>query len=151
MKKWMFIFVVLLVTVGVAYTFFHKSYISFELVGELPNGSEDFRPLGYEFFHSTQELESYFRRNKRTKQLEKNLSDITFDFTNYSYCIFYGRQVASMSYSYKTTYFDDPTPTYTRPKRKIPVFVTYGEGPGSEKGTFLYRVSKDDRLRGFYD
>ena len=133
------------------YRFFHKTYISFELVYKVPDSSKEFRPLGYEFFHTKQELESYFRRNDRTKELKEKLSDIAFDFDQYSYCIFYGREVTSMSYSYKTTYVDDITPTYARPKGKVPVFVTYNEDSNSRKGVFLYKVNKDNKLRGFYD
>ena len=140
----------LMIIAGGVYEFFHKNSISFETVYRVPN-DEKFRPLGYEFFHSRQELESYFKRNNRTKDLRGKLSEVEFDFVNYSYCIFYGRKITSMSYSYKATYFDDITPTYARPKGKIPVFVTYDAAPSSERGTFIYRVSKDDRLRGFYD
>ena len=151
MKKWTLVCLVSLVIAGVSYTFFHKTYVSFELVGKVPEGNKDFRPHGYEFFHSRQEIESYFRRNERTKELHKNLSNVPLDFTNYSYCLFYGRKVVTMSHSGKTTYFDDPTPSYARPSGKIPVFVTYDQTLSGERGTFLYRVSKDDRLRGFYD
>lgn len=131
------------------YTFYHKTYINNDLVFQSLNKNEKNYPDAYEFFHSKEEIEHYFYRNKHTKDIKIKCRDIVFDFKNYSYVIFDGHRVKKIFYSYKTTFFDDISPSYAKPKGKKPVFVEY-EDDKSEKGIFIYKVKKDISLRGFY-
>lgn len=107
--------------------------------------------MAYVFFHSENDLKKYFSINAATREIERKAANIKFDFANYSYCIFFGRKVTNMNYSYKQTYFDDPTPSYARTKGKIPVFVEYEKDNTNPTGIFLYRVPKNEKMRGFYD
>ncbi len=65
---------------------------------------------------------------------------------------FFGKRVVKMEYSLKQTVFDDPTPYYSKPKNTIPVFVEYDKSDLKENnGLFIYRIPKNNKLRGFYD
>lgn len=149
MKKIIIFLVSATILMLLVYTFYHKNYIQYDLVFKSLNKNEKFYPGAYEFFHSKEDIHSYFNRTTETKGYGIKSRNIVFDFENYSYVIFYGRRVKNMYYSYKTTFFDDISPSYARPKNKIIVFVEY-ENDKSEKGIFIYKVKKDIRLRGFY-
>jgi hypothetical protein len=154
MKNLIVILVVLLLAAIVVHRFYNKTQLSFKLICKVKDSTGEFRPLGYEFFHTRQELDSYFDRNKETKELKIKLDGVIFDFNKYSYSIFYGREVESMFYSYKSTYFDDITPSYARPNGKVPVFVTYENvlpNTTDSNCVYIYGLDKDARLRGFYD
>lgn len=130
------------------FVFYHKNYLDYKLVYEGFNLKENFEPNAYEFFHSKEEIISFFKRNKETRKIENNCGNIKFDFENYSYCIFFGGRVKQMYYSYKTTLCNDISPSYARPSGKKVVFVEY---EGNKKNTvFIYRIKKDNSLRGFY-
>lgn len=72
------------------------------------------------------------------------------NFNDYSYCVFFGKEVSQLFYSMKTTYFDDPSPSYAscRKKGKKCVFASYVPDTTS-KGVYLYCVPKDAQLSGF--
>jgi hypothetical protein len=152
MKRIVVVVVSVLIAVLIgAYFFYKRNIIKYEMVYEIPNSKEEFRPQAYVFFHSDKDLERYFRRNSTTKQIGIKTSSVKFDFNKYSYCIVFGKKITNMEYSQKQIYFDDPTPTYARTKGKIPVFVKYENGESATNGIFIYRIAKDERLRGFYD
>ena len=141
------------------YLFLKKVYLDFEEVCELSNiRTREFRPFAYVFFHSQKEIDDFLRNNysdlaPNTKKVKSCiLSKINLDFVNYSYCIFYGRKVENMYHSFKTTYFDDLTPSYVKRHRSDIkcVFVTYSNKElNNSNGIFLYKVKKDKRLSGF--
>lgn len=129
------------------FIFFNKTYLDFSLVYVEKNNDETFKPDAYEFFHSKAEIISFFNRNEKTKKFGANC-DLNFNFENYSYCIFYGCEIKRMYYSYKTSFFNDLTPTYAKPKNKKVVFVEYVNN--KENGIYIYKIAKNDKLRGFY-
>jgi len=136
------------------YFFYKKVYLDFEIVCEFPNiRNGEFYPDAYVFFHSQQSIDNFFELISETRKIKSFIpKEIVFDFTNYSYCIFYGRKVENMYYSYKTTYFDDPSPSYASCRKygKKCVFVKYfDQRLDSANGIFLYRVNKDEKLSGF--
>jgi hypothetical protein len=137
-----------------SYFFFKKNYLDYELTCKLPNvRNGEFYPDAYVFFHNKKSIDSFFELTEETKNLKKNIPEGTiFDFNNYSYCIFYGRKVKSMYYSYKTTYFDDPSPSYASSRRygNKCVFVTYDKPTSNiDNAIYIYRVKRDDKLSGF--
>lgn len=145
------IFILSVFSIGY-YLFIKKNHVNFELVSKVQNSNEDLYPLAYEFFHSQIAYETFFERNSNTKILKNNFpksSDL--DFTNYSYCVFFGKGLEDLYFSYKTTYLDDPSPSYAscRSKGKKFVVAIYNEtSENSEKGIFLYKITKDERLSG---
>ena len=152
MKKIIIIFVILFSSIGF-YIFFQKNYLDFKIVSNTTNSNEPFSPMAYEFFHSEKSYDSFFERTVWTKNIKSNFPNVgKLDFENYSYCIFFGKSVKSLYYSYKTTYFDDPSPSYASARRygKKCVFVVYeDEASDDKKGVYLYRVKRDNKLRGF--
>lgn len=151
MKKIALLLIVILALTVALYLFYKKSYIQHELAFNIPNSNEEFRPQAYLFIHSKDELNGYYQTNTNTKELQAQLTNATFNFDKYSYCIFYGKRVKTMEISKKQSIFDDPTPSYARTKGKIPVFVKYDDTNSSDKGIYIYQVQNDNRLRGFYD
>lgn len=144
--------IALIIFASGSYFFFKKNYLDYELVSQIPNSNEEFHPMAYEFFHSKNAYESFFARNTNTIKLKTvfpNSSNL--DFENYSYCIFFGKSLNSLYYSYKTTYYDDPSPSYASCRRKGKKFVQaiYNEtNQNNDKGIFLYKVKKDEGLSG---
>lgn len=147
------ILVLSLLSLG-TYLFNKKNHLNFELVSKVQNSNEEFYPLAYEFFHSQNAYDSFFKRNSETKDLKKYFpKSADLDFNNYSYCIFFGKSLNDLYFSYKATYFDDPSPSYAscRSQGKKFVVATYKDTiQNDEKGIFLYKVNKDDKLRGVY-
>lgn len=137
-----------------SYFFFRKKHLDYELAYKLPNvRNGEFYPDAYVFFHNQKSIDRFFELTDETKKLKKFIPPETiFDFDNYSYCIFYGRKIKSMYYSYKTTYFDDPSPSYESCRRygyKC-VFVTYDKPTSNiDNAIYIYRVKKDEKLSGF--
>jgi hypothetical protein len=147
MKKKILLLSLLTLMLLVCFVFFKKTYLDFDLVYVEKNVNETFKPDAYEFFHSKNEMNIFFNRNEKTKKIGTNCK-INFDFEKYSYCIFYGCKIKNLYYSYKTTFFNDMTPKYARPNNKKVVFVEYGDNKKSE--IYIYKISKDESLRGFY-
>jgi hypothetical protein len=138
------------VVVGVF--FFQKKHLDFTLMAMLRNSNEVFYPLAYEFFHSEKAYNSFFERNSDTRRMKAYFpTSENLDFNSYSYCIFFGRRVSDLYYSGKTTYLEDPSPSYASCQRwgKKFVVVKYNDSQDNDsKGVFLYSVAKDSKLRG---
>lgn len=149
MKKIILLLSLIIAGISVSYFFLHKNYIKSELICEIPNTSNVFHPDAYEFFHSKNEIDRFLELNQTTKSYKNYINKTEFDFNDFSYFIVYGREVKEIYYSYKSTFFDDQSPTYARPGGKIPVFINY-KNKGSRNGVFIYRIKRDKRLRGFY-
>ncbi|TPD73741.1 hypothetical protein [Flavobacterium microcysteis] len=149
MKKIILFLILIFAGISVTYFFFYKNYLQPELICEIPDPDNTFRPDGYEFFHSKNEIDRYLELNQTTKSYKNYINKTDFNFNNFSYFIVYGREVKNIYYSYKSTFFDDKSESYARPNGKIPVFINY-KNEGSRNGVFIYRIERDDRLRGFY-
>lgn len=54
-----------------AYFFYKRNIIKYELVYEIPDSKEEFRPHAYVFFHSDKDLQRYFRINSATTEIGK--------------------------------------------------------------------------------
>ena len=70
------------------------------------------------------------------------------DFNNHTYLFVFGAPIKKMYYSFKTTLFDDKSPSYAkaiRHKKKC-VFINYNIPTGY---TYLYEIKKDETLTGF--
>lgn len=130
------------------FVFFHKTFLNQEMVFNGVMLNEKFRPNAYEFLHSEKDLSNFINRNDNTKLIGSNLKTVNFDFNNCSYCIVYGCKVKGMYYSYKTTFFDDTSPSYARPKDKKFIAIEYEKN--KTNGVFIYSLKKDKALRGFY-
>jgi hypothetical protein len=133
------------------FMFLNKTYLDFELICSLNEKRTEFNPNAYVVFHTQKQLDSFFEMNSNTTYLKTQLpSELIFDFKNYSYCIVYGKQVKNMCYSYKTTLFDDISPSYAScwKYRKKCVFIEYDTNK-TGKGTYLYKLKHDSKLRGF--
>lgn len=149
MKKTIVYSVLILISIILVYIFFHKSSINYELLIKIPKSDKEFYPNAYEFFHSKESIEKYFNRNNKTKEYQKEVQDIDFDFKKHSYLIVYGKKIKNLYHSYKTSYFNDLSPSYSKPRNKTLIFVEYEEN-NSDTGVFIYIVDKDSNLRGFY-
>jgi len=141
------ILVVTVLSLG-GWIFYRKHYLYFELVCEIPVVTS-FRPDAYVFFHSKNDLDRYFNLNENTKEYKRLLPNVDFNFKEYSYCIVYGRKIEQIWYSNKSTYFDDKSASYAKPKGRIPVFITYEVENKDMSNVYLYKMEKDKRLRGF--
>lgn len=133
------------------YWFSKKHYPAFEIYFKIPNVESDLYPGAYVFFNSNAQLTSFFNMNKDTRIYGENCKDVKFDFDNYTYVIVYGAKIESMYYSYKTTFFNDPSPSYAKARRygKKCVFIDYNKASKAEKGVYFYRLKRDTLLRGF--
>lgn len=148
MKKSIFILGLLFVVI-VIHLFYQKHYIAYGACYKIPNIHCEFYRDAYVFFHSDDQLRRFFKINSNTQEYGRNLKHIEFDFTKYSYLIVYGAKVDKMYYSYKTTMFNDPSPSYAKARRygKKCVFIDYSKKV--DKGVYIYRMEKDTLLRGF--
>lgn len=146
-KKTIYIIIIIVFTL-LGYLFFNKKYIEYELVCKIPNSDNKFYPDAYEFFHSKENLTRYFNRNDRTKEYGKTCQNIDFDFSKNSYVIVYGKKVKKMFHSYKTSLFNDISPSYSKPQGKTLIIIEYDED--SDEGVFIYRIEKKSKFRGFY-
>jgi hypothetical protein len=104
--------------------------------------------MAYEFFHSKEEINNYFKRNDTTKELFNKIENINFNFDKYSYCVVYGFEVEKMYYSYQDIYFNDLSPKYARPSNKILVSIKYRDQ--FKNKVIFYKLNKNPKLRGFY-
>lgn len=129
--------------------FFSRNSINYELLAKISKSDKEFYPNAYEFFHSKESIERYFNRNDNTRKYLKEIQNIDFDFKKYSYLIIYGRKIKKLYHSYKTSYFNDLSPSYSRPMNKKLIFIEY-EDNNLDNGVFIYRVDKNSSLRGFY-
>lgn len=139
--------VVIILTVAVS-VFFHKKNLDFELVCKVPS-KDGIYPDAYVFLHSEQALKEYGFLNERTQKII-NKCGSDFNFSKYSYVICYGRPVAQMYHSYKTTCFDDKSAGYAKMNGKNVVFMDYGDSIKNSTPVYIYRLKNDSSLRGFY-
>ena len=139
-KVYLIALLIALILTGII-IFFHKTELKFELVCKTEN-TTDFYPDAYTFLHSEKAVKSFIFK-KFPNKCEN------FDFKKYSYVIVYGRKPKSMYYSYKTTWFDDKSDYYAPHWGSNVVFIDYKkESQGA--GTFLYKVNRQENLRGFF-
>ncbi len=148
MKRTMIYSIIIILFTVFIYIFFHKKYVKCELLLNIPHSDEEFYPNAYEFFHSKEDMERYFHRNDRTRKYEKECEKIEFDFDKNTYVFVYGKKIKNMFYSYKTSFFNDTSPSYSKPKNKTLIFIDYEDN--NDKGVFIYKLDKNPNLRGFY-
>ncbi|VBB45382.1 hypothetical protein TRIP_D300212 [uncultured Paludibacter sp.] len=148
MKKIIISLILLSFTIVVICLFFKKHYVSYNSYYKIPNVERDFYSGAYVFFHSKNELKSFFDLNDETHKFMENSKYINFNFSKYSYLIVYGAKIDKMYYSYKTTWFDDPSPSYAKARRfgKKCVFIKYRK---VDKAVYFYQIKKDTLLTGF--
>lgn len=134
------------------YIFFKKDHLNFELISKVSKTNEEFRPFAYRFFHSQNDYDNFLNINSNTIKLKSDLPKAKdLDFENYSYCIFFGKGLSDLYYSYKTTYYDDPSPSYAscaRYGKKYVVVIYKNLTSNKDNGIFLYKVKRDVKLRG---
>ena len=83
-----------------------------------------------------------------TIKVEAIIDTNKLDFNNHTYLFVFGAPIKKMYYSFKTTLFDDKSPSYAkaiRHKKKC-VFINYNIPTGY---TYLYEIKKDETLTGF--
>ena len=152
MKKIVLLSSVVLLSIIIAlFLFFKKTHVEFELVCKIPNVKTDFYPLAYVVFHTEKDLKYFFDIGNETNTYFENTRNINFDFKKYSYIIVYGNKIKGIYYSYKSTFWDDTTPSYSRTKGKIPIFIDYDQSSRQDSGVYFYRINHDERLRELYD
>jgi hypothetical protein len=144
MKK--LILILMILSLGV-YNFFKEKVLPIELATVLPNSDTTFRPLAYDFVHDQKYWNNYFEMNLQPRG-EQIPSNMLFDFSKFSYIIVYGRQLSQMTHSIKSTYFDDPSPSYGSARRRglICVFAEYNTDMNAPKGVFIYRTPQNPLL-----
>lgn len=123
--------------------FFKKTYLDFEKVCMAKSHTE-FLPDAYVVINSQEKLKDFLFLRKEFKSCSKS-----FDFTKYTYIVVYGGAVKSMYYSFKTTYFNDKSASYAPHWNSNVLFINY-TNEFSDKSITIYKVNKQEKLRGFY-
>lgn len=138
-----YIIMILLILISGLVILFHKTYLSFDLVCKVDSEIE-FRPDAYVVINSEEKLKDFLFLRKEVK-----LCSDSFDLSRFTYIVVYGKQVNIMYHSYKSTYFDDKSASYAPHWNSKVLFIEYDNKP-SEKKMFVYKISKEDKLRGFF-
>lgn len=146
MKKKCLIAAILICVIGLV-AFFHETELQFELICST-KGRGTFYPDAYVVIKSEAINKDFFSTNAATKELAAVCID-KVDVSKYSYVVVYDKQVKRMYYSYKTTFFDDKSASYVKRWGVDVLFVEYADAP-AEGGAFIYRIDKNETLRGFY-
>ena len=146
MNKKYLIAAIIICVIGLV-AFFHKTELQFELICS-GKGRDAFYPDAYVVIKSEAIKKDFFSTNQETKRLASLCID-KIDVRKYGYVVVYGKKVKRMYYSYKTTFCDDKSASYIKRWGADVIFIEYEDAP-AEGSTFIYRIDKNEKLRGFY-
>ena len=126
----------------------NKHYIKYSACYKLPIPKTPFYPDAYKFANTKEEFLSNMKLINNAIKVEAIIDTNKLDFNNHTYLFVFGAPIKKMYYSFKTTLFDDKSPSYAkaiRHKKKC-VFINYNIPTGY---TYLYEIKKDETLTGF--
>ena len=133
---------------GLSFIICNKHYIKYSACYKLPIPKTPFYPDAYKFVNTKEEFLSNMKLINNATKVEAIIDTNKLDFNNHTYLFVFGAPIKKMYYSFKTTLFDDKSPSYTkaiRHKKKC-VFINYKIPTGY---TYLYEIKKDETLTGF--
>ena len=133
---------------GLSFIICNKHYIKYSACYKLPIPKTPFYPDAYKFANTKEEFLSNMKLINNAIKVEAIIDTNKLDFNNHTYLFVFGAPIKKMYYSFKTTLFDDKSPSYAkaiRHKKKC-VFINYNIPTGY---TYLYEIKKDETLTGF--
>lgn len=133
---------------GLSFIICYKHYIKYSACYKLPIPKTPFYPDAYKFVNTKEEFSSNMKLINNAIKVEAIIDTNKLDFNNHTYLFVFGAPIKKMYYSFKTTLFDDKSPSYAkaiRHKKKC-VFINYNIPTGY---TYLYEIKKDETLTGF--
>ena len=132
---------------GLSFIICNKHYIKYSACYKLPIPKTPFYPDAYKFANTKEEFLSNMKLINNAIKVEAIIDTNKLDFNNHTYLFVFGAPIKKMYYSFKTTLFDDKSPSYAkaiRHKKKC-VFINYNIPTGY---TYLYEIKKDGQLSG---
>ena len=133
---------------GLSFIICNKHYIKYSACYKLPIPKTPFYPDAYKFANTKEEFLSNVKLINNAIKVEAIIDTNKLDFNHHTYLFVFGASIKNMYYSFKTTLFDDKSPSYAkaiRHKKKC-VFINYNIPTGY---TYLYEIKKDETLTGF--
>lgn len=137
--------ILVLLSIDYLQNFFRQRDVLYNAFYEIDE--DDFYPDAYVVFHSEMQLKQSAAYRFHADEIEKAMSG-KFDFFKYSYVIVYGAKIERMYYSFKSTIFDDKSPSYASARRfhKQCLFIEYKEPDGH---IYMYQIDRNPELMGF--
>lgn len=107
-----------------------------------------FYPDAYRFIHSEEEFGNLMQLVDSELDVDSLISQNQLDFARYTYLIVFGAKIKRIYYSYKSTWFNDRSPSYAKARRrnKNCVFVEY-DLPDNQM--YLYQLERDTTWTDF--
>lgn len=133
-----------LVCIIAIYAFFARHEINSELYFKIPN-AKNFYPDAYRFIND----DSYLELLKRDPKVRDYFKNKEFNFSKYTYLVTCGAPIHSMYYSYKTTLFDDKSEEWCLAWKSMQHCIMI-EYENADSSLYIYRLPKNEKLRGFY-
>ena len=133
---------------GLFFIICNKHYIKYSACYKLAITKTPFYPDAYKLINTKEELLSNIKLINNVIKEESVIDINKLDFYNHTYLLVFGAPIKNMYYSFKTTLFDDKSPSYAKAIRhnKKCVFINYNVPTGY---TYLYEIAKDETLTGF--
>ncbi len=128
--------------------FFRRHDIPYLACYRLSVKHTEFYPDAYRFIHSEEEFGNLMQLVDSELDVDSLISQNQLDFARYTYLIVFGARIKRIYYSYKSTWFNDRSPSYAKARRrnKNCVFVEYDL---PDHRVYLYRLERDTTWRGF--
>lgn len=140
-KRALICFCLLLIVASVGYAFCYQINVKVYSYKKIEQ-SDGFYPDAYRVFHTEKEFRESAVCLYHGKKI---LQAIDMNFEKYSYVIVYGAKVERMYYSFKTTIFDNVSPSWAKPFRhgKFCLFLKYQH---PDNNIYIYQIEKNSYL-----
>ena len=92
----------------------NKHYIKYSACYKLPIPKTPFYPDAYKFVNTKEEFLSNMKLINKAIKVEAIIDTNKLDFNNHTYLFVFGAPIKKMYYSFKTTLFDDKSPSYAK-------------------------------------
>lgn len=99
---------------GLSFITCNKHYIKYSACYKLPIPKTPFYPDAYKFVNTKEEFLSNMKLINKAIKVEAIIDTNKLDFNNHTYLFVFGAPIKKMYYSFKTTLFDDKSPSYAK-------------------------------------
>ena len=99
---------------GLSFIICNKHYIKYSACYKLPIPKTPFYPDAYKFANTKEEFLSNMKLINNAIKVEAIIDTNKLDFNNHTYLFVFGAPIKKMYYSFKTTLFDDKSPSYAK-------------------------------------
>ena len=99
---------------GLSFIICNKHYIKYSACYKLPIPKTPFYPDAYKFVNTKEEFLSNMKLIDNAIKVEAIIDTNKLDFNNHTYLFVFGAPIKKMYYSFKTTLFDDKSPSYAK-------------------------------------